>query len=62
MNGFIKTDTQEYKDRFISHLTSCGLAHELAVEEYYAFVEGGDLNETSNPELDAGECLSYWGD
>lgn len=60
---FIKTDSQEYKDRFIKHLTDCGLEHEMAVEEFYAHSESGFMDEaTSNPESDASECLSYWND
>jgi len=62
MKKDINLKSQEYKDCFIQHLVDCGLTHEIAVEEYYSWVE--DKHEyqdepiIGNPDQDAEKC--FW--
>ena len=55
---FIDPKSLEYKTRFIDFLVSCGIEWKIAVQE----LAGIDIEELSNPELDASDCMSYWGD
>ena len=63
MDHLIKTDSAEYRIRFVRHLKNKGISHWLAVNEFNGWHEsvndGGSDIETSNPELDADEALNY---
>ena len=59
---FINVNSDEYKKRFILHFTDLGMQESDAEYELSGLLECMDERETSNPEYDAEECLSYWGD
>jgi len=54
-------ESQEYQDRYITHLVKKGLPHGMAEQDYKARIREVimDMNE-SNPEMDAEESFSYW--
>lgn len=57
MDHLIKTDSAEYRIRFVRRLKSKGFTHCFAVDEFNFWYEnvndGGRNPERSNPELDA---------
>lgn len=58
-----KTDSAEYKERYITRLIKKGLPHDMAEQDYEAWVRDVivDIEERS-PEMDADESFSYWVD
>lgn len=56
----IRTDSSEYKERFIAYCRDRGLAKDIAINEFDCWME--DAFETGDPESDAAESLSYYED
>lgn len=49
-----------YKERFIRWFTTKGVDHEIALDEFNAWVEVYADESPGNPEGDAEEAMSYW--
>ena len=61
MRGWInrERDAAVYKWRFINHLTSQGVDHEMAQNEAEAYMSDCEMGE---PEEDAMDAVSNWDD
>lgn len=62
MSTEIDVKSNAYKDRFIARLVGVGCDRAAAMCEFEAQDEGVDVGDLGDPEEDADECMSYWGD
>ncbi len=54
----LRTDTHEYKSRFINYCLRRGMPQQMAEDEYSSWVAYAHI--WGNPESDASECISYY--
>jgi len=55
----ILIESEEFKARYIKHLTDNGLDDDMAIQDYEAFVES-NIDDEDNPEFAASESLSRY--